>query len=287
MGAYPFAIALLTAILVGYLGYQVVVLPGILRDRAKARVDEYMRPPTLEELAGQGQKQKKKGINPLLLSAGAAVVALFLKLPFTLALVAGVAGYVLPRYLQRRRERKERNEIEKELPAALDRLAAMISISSDPRGILDAVADTLAVRGETPLSRELRHTAADIGQRGTEAALLDLEQRAVTPSLRTVAFALRIFTRTGGQFAPLLASAAARLRTIIEGRMLARAKASSARQTAIILPLILGGTLLLCLRDPDVRAFYASPVGQVVLLGGLGSMAFGWYMIEAMLEDIV
>ncbi len=88
------------------------------------------------------------------------------------------------------------------------------------------VADSLAaINPNSPLAAELRRTSADLSNRGPDA-LADLEARAPTPALATLAFNLRVYLRAGGEQAALMADAAARLQRIIAGRNNARAKAS-------------------------------------------------------------
>jgi len=280
----PLVPALAWAALAGFLAYHLFARRTLARDAARARVDEYMKPPSLEELAGE--EKPKERVPSWTFPIIALVAAFLLRLPPLLALAAAAGGYLLPKALKERSRRRRVDGIEKELPAALDTIASLARIRSDVAGILETTAETLAANGETPLARELRQTAARIGRVGAEQALRELEEHSPSTSLRTLAFTLRVFARSGGTLGDLVLGSARRLRDIIDGREAARARAASMRQTAIMLPLILILTSLLIFRDPDVRAFYGSPAGQLVALGCIGAMVVGWYVIESILEGI-
>ncbi len=269
----------------------------ISRDRARlARVtaageEMIQQTPTgglAEELEEAGLSMSPASFN-LLRLAGAALGLLVipaLNLPFLLGVgLAGAAWWGSRAWLRSRASGRGR-EMDKELPTALARIAALVDIERDMPGLLLAVAEGLAATNPaSALAAELRRTASDLRSRGP-AALSDLEARAPSPSVATLAFNLRVFLESGGEQAKLMAEAADRMQRLLAGRNLAQAKAASALTLARLFPLLLVGVSLFTFQDPQIGAFYRSLPGQVLLLLIAGVMALGYVFIRKMVEDV-
>lgn len=199
--------------------------------------------------------------------------------------LAGLAWFGA-RWWVRDRIRSRSLRIEKELPSVLSRLASQLDIVTSMPQLLMMVAESLAATNEnSPLAAELRQTAAELRDRG-EVALTNLEERAPSPALATLAFNLRIYMRAGGEQAQSMADAAKRMQSVIKARNNARAKAGGAMALAKVLPILLAGTTVFTLRDPIVKAFYASAVGQFTILGIAALMIVGYQVMKRMVEGV-
>lgn len=214
------------------------------------------------------------------------LVAPAMGMPFLVGLLLAGAAWLGPAWWVRERVRRRGLRIEKELPAALSRLAALLPLVTSMPQLLALVAESLTpIDPRSPLAAELRRTAADLRDRGA-VALSDLEARAPSPALATLAFNLRVYLNAGGEQAGLMAEAAARLQRIIAGRNTARAKASGAMTVARLLPLLLAGATLFTMQDPMVKAFYQSAAGQIVIVAVAGMMFAGYRVMQRMVESV-
>ena len=153
----------------------------------------------LERLTGSGEQalgETRKGLEAELDQAGltlsastfnglrltgivlGALVAPALGMPFLVGVFLAVAAWFAPMWWVRDRVRRRGIQIEKELPAALSRLAALLPLATAMPQLLAMVAESLtSVNPKSPLAAELRRAAADLRDRGP-AALADLEDRA-------------------------------------------------------------------------------------------------------------
>lgn len=241
-----------------------------------------------QELEQAGMNLSPASFN--LIRIGGAVTVILAALAFNLPPLLGVGGAVAvwlgSRSWLRGKAESRGRKMEEELPAALSRIAALIDIERDMPTLLVAVAESLAATNPaSPLAAELRRTASDLRSRGP-AALADLEARAPSPSVATMAFNLRIFIESGGEQSKLMAEAANRMQRLIEGRNAARTRAASALTLAKMFPLLLVGVSIFTFQDPAIGAFYRSVPGQVLLLIIASMMAIGYRTIQKMVENV-
>mgnify|MGYP000711947126 CR=1 FL=1 len=241
-----------------------------------------------EELVQAGLSLSATQFNLLRLVGvvGGLLVGPALGMPFLVGVALAAVSWFGARWFVRDRIRGRALIIEKELPTALARLSALLPLVTSMPQLLATVADSLvALNPTSPLAAELRRTSAELSNRGPEA-LADLEARAPSPALATLAFNLRIYLRAGGEQSELLADAARRLQRIIAGRNNARAKASGAMAVAKLLPLLLAGATVFTMSDPMIKAFFSSPAGQLVIIGVAVMMFIGYQVIKRMVEDV-
>lgn len=219
-------------------------------------------------------------------AVGGLLIGPALGLPFLVGALLAAAAWYGPRWYVRERIRGRGLEIDKELPTALSRIAALLPLVTSMPQLLAMVADSLvAINPKSPLAAELRRTAAELRDRGIDA-LADLEIRAPSPALATLAFNLRIYLRAGGEQAALMAEAAARLQRLIAGRNNARAKAAGAMTIAKMLPLLLVGVTFFTFQDPMIKQFYRSLLGQIVIVVVAGMMFAGYQVMKRMVEGV-
>jgi len=241
-----------------------------------------------DELAQAGLSITPANFNLLRLAGvvGGLLVGPALGVPFLVGAALAAVAWFGSFWWVRDRIRGRGLEIEKELPTALSRLAALLPIITSMPQLLATVADSLlSIDPNSPLAQELRRTAAELRDQGPDA-LAALEARAPSPALATTAFNLRVYLRAGGEQAGLMADAAKRLQRIISGRNNARAKASGAMAVAKLLPLLLAGATAFTMQDPMIQQFFKSGLGQLVIIGVVGMMIVGYQVMKRMVEGV-
>lgn len=241
-----------------------------------------------QELEQAGVNLSPASFNLIRIVGAIAVVliALAFNLPPLLGIGGAVAIWLGSRSWLRGKAENRGRKMEEELPMALSRIAALVDIEKDMPSLLTTVAESLtATNPNSPLAVELRRTAGDLRSRGT-IALADLEARAPSASVATMAFNLRVFLESGGEQSKLMADAAGRMQRLIEGRNAARSQAASALTLAKMFPLLLVGVSIFTFQDPAIGAFYRSVPGQALLLIIAGMMALGYRSIKKMVENV-
>ncbi len=219
------------------------------------------------------------------------VVVLFasalLALPGALVLTLAILAAFTPDLVVRMRIASRVRGIEREIPDAYSRIAAMMGTQPNVAELLRLEAEQLRINNPvSALAAELDRTAKDIHARGVDAALQDLETRSPTPALADMAFTLRLYATSGGTFAKAFASAADRARLVLEGRNKAEAKAAQAKVLVIMLIGILVAALLFSMGDPDFRRSYYTATGQMLLAATVFLMALGYVLVEKMINDV-
>ncbi len=221
------------------------------------------------------------------LALGVLVVGSAFNLPPILLIVAAGAAAYAPRWYIGSKVADQAEKMEKELPMALTRISSLLRMQPDIGQVLANVAEGLSVGGETPLAREFRQTAAEMRTVGTEAALVNMAHRSPSTSLDNLAISLRIYARAGGNFAATMAESAQRAAGIMDGRNKAGAKAGEATAAAKALPLVLVGVSLFALQDPEFGGFYRTEMGQIIALGVVFAMFYGYQFIKSMVREVV
>jgi Flp pilus assembly protein TadB len=298
----PVLVAALAGIWVAMMLWQFVGSRALARSRDASRLGKVMdtgadvqdarqkKSATEVELEQAGLNISASGFFIIRAAAVAVVliVATVMGLPGILAIGLAVAAWIVPQSWVRGRARGRAREMEKELPDALAKIAALLEIEKDMPTLLATVADGLeSANKKSALAAELRATAGEMRARGISAALEALEMRAPSPAVATMAFNLRVFAEAGGEHVDLMREASERMQRIIEARNKAVAKAGSAMMVTRILPGLLVVTTLITMQDPEIRKFYNSVIGQMMLLVIAAVMAFGYGFMKKMVEDAV
>lgn len=293
-------VAAIAALYAGVVLWQIFGKKAITQSKDAERLDKVMstgveeieasRPEVQDELSQAGLTMTQESFQMLRLAGVILGVVIIPVLGFPLLLGLGVAVAVWfgSRWWVRERIRGRALEIEKELPTALSRLAALFLIIKDTPQLLLTVAESLtSINPKSPLAQEFRITAVDFRER-KQKAFEALEARAPAPALATLAFDMRTYDQAGGtdSAAQMMADSARRLQRIIEGRNKARAKAASAMMMAKILPLLLAGGTFFVMQDPIIRRFFFTSLGQLVMIAVAGSMLFGYQFIKRMVEEV-
>jgi Flp pilus assembly protein TadB len=194
--------------------------------------------------------------------------------------VGGVLGYLPFGYIQEK-VRSQGRKIDEKLAIALSRIAPGLQVNRSLEEVLEEVANSLDAEGSNPLGSELLITAKDIRSRTPEQALRDLAKRSPSLSLANVAMLLESYLRAGGgQYAQVLSETATSIQRILAVRTHAQAKAAQPLQSARLIPLMLGGVLLVMMADPVTRASFSDPLVQVVMSIAIGVMALGYLFMR-------
>jgi hypothetical protein len=201
--------------------------------------------------------------------------------------VGGVLAYLPFGYVQEK-ARSRGQMIDEKLAIALSRIAPGLLVNRGLDEVLEEVARSLNVEGPNPLTPELLKTARDIRTRSTEQALRDLAKRSPSLSFANVAMLLESYHRAGGgQYARVFGEAATSIQRIIAVRTHAQAKATQPLQSAKLIPLMLGGVLLVMMGDPVTRASFSEPMVQIAMFLAIGVMLFGYLFMRSEVMKVV
>ncbi len=220
--------------------------------------------------------------------AGMAVLSWLFFIPGLPALgLGGLAAYLPYGYVKDKAASRGR-KIDELLPIALSRIASGLQNNRALDETLEMVGRSLLPTGPNPLTPELLKTAQDIRTGSVTDALRDLAKRSPSLSLANVAMLLESYARAGGgQYAGVVSETAQGIQEILSIRNRAQAKASASLQAARIVPLILGGVLLLLMQDPMTKAGFSVPLVQVVIVIGMLVMGFGYMMMKGEVNKVV
>jgi len=221
--------------------------------------------------------------------AGAAMTLLLLMagLPILTSLAGFAAGYVFVNGWVRRAWNRTRTEIEAELPALLTRLASVIQTAPNVPSALETVAQTL--RSDGPLRIWAQETAARMHQEGYSAVEAVAVGAAGISSALAIAADLigRMWTTGGEGYVRAFGAAADNLESVLDARLLARAKGAGAQGTLNILTamtfVMIGfmshsAALAQQVRAPLVQVAYA----VVVLL-----ITYGHSQVSSLIDNAV
>ena len=201
--------------------------------------------------------------------------------------VGGVLAYLPFGYVQEKARSRGRM-IDEKLSIALSRIAPGLQVNRGLDEVLEEVAKSLNSEGSNPLSPELLKTAKDIRTRNTEQALRDLAKRSPSLSLANIAMLLESYHRAGGgQYAQVFSETATSIQRIIAVRTQAMAKATQPLQSARLIPLMLGGVLLVMLKDPATRASFSEPMVQIAMSLAIIVMVSGYLLMRREVMKVV
>jgi tight adherence protein B len=167
---------------------------------------------------------------------------------------------------------------ERELPAVLESVAAQLRAGASLR---QAVVGVVPPRSRSALPEHWRRLADDVAVVSVEAALGRwAEEAGDRSSVRLAAGALALAATTGGSPARAVDGVASTLRARLALGEEVRALSAQARASAAVIAAApVAFSVLAGLGDRRIFAFFASPLGLVLLVAGLGLDALGaWWM---------
>jgi Flp pilus assembly protein TadB len=176
--------------------------------------------------------------------------------------------------------------MDEHLPLALSRIAAGLQAGRGLDEVLETVGRSLPEN--SPLTAELVKSAQDIRSGDAQEAMRKLAERSASPSLANVAMLLESYLRAGGgQYAQVVSEAAVQIQRIIAVRNHARAKAAQALQSAKLIPLIMGGVLVMMASDPATAESFRTGTVQIVIAVAMGVMLLGFLQMRKEIRRVV
>ena len=221
--------------------------------------------------------------------AGAALTMALLiaGLPLLTSLVGIVAGYIFVNGWVTRAWSKARTDIEAELPSLLLRLNATIQAAPNVPAALETVAKTL--RSDGPLRVWTLETAARMHSEGYGAMEAIRESAAgISTSLSIAADLIGRMWTTGGEgYAKAFGAAADNLESVLDARVLARAKGGSAQGTVNILTGMTFVMIAFMSRSDALADIVKSPLVQALYAGIALVIVYGHSQVSNIIDNAV
>lgn len=191
-------------------------------------------------------------------------ILMIVGLPFFTSLIGIIAGYIFVNGWVARAWNKTRTEMEAELPSLLLRLNATIQAAPNVPSALETVAKTL--RSDGPLRVWTQETAARMHNEGHTAVESIRESAAAISTSLSIAADLigRMWTTGGEGYAKAFGTAADNLESVLDARVLARAKGGSAQGTVNILTVMTFVMIAFMSRSGAMADIVKSPLVQVL-----------------------
>ncbi|MBI1793391.1 MAG: hypothetical protein HYR70_04280 [Chloroflexi bacterium] len=203
-------------------------------------------------------------VSRIVAGAGLSLILMLVGLPFFTSLIGLVAGYVFVNGWIKRSWNKVRTEIEAELPSLLMRLSATIQASPNVPAALETVAKTLRSNG--PLRAWTLETAGRMHSEGHGAMESIRESAAGMSTSLSIAADLigRMWTTGGEGYTKAFGAAADNLESVLDARVLARAKGGSAQGTVNILTVMTFAMIAFMSRSNALADIVKLPLVQIL-----------------------
>ncbi len=232
-------------------------------------------------------------VTPWQLGAGSLVLGLVgcglcwtFFLPGLPALLFGGLLAALPSLTLNERILSRGLRLDEHLPLALSRIAAGLQANRGLDEVLQITAESLPEG--SPLTYEFIKCAQDIRSGDAQEAMRKLAERSASASLSNVAMLLESYLRAGGgQYAGTVSEVATQIQRIISTRNHARAKAAQALQSAKLIPLIMGGVLVMMASDPATAESFQTGTVQIVIAISMGVMLLGFLQMRSEIRRVV
>jgi Flp pilus assembly protein TadB len=217
----------------------------------------------------------------------AVIVLQIVGLPFLTSLVGLIAGTIFVNGWITRAWNKTRTDLEAELPSLLMRLNSVIAIAPNLPSALEIVSRTLKRGG--PLANWSAQVSAKMHNEGHGALDPIRADAAIVSTSLAIAVELigRMWTTGGEGYAKAFGAAADNLESVLDARVQARAKGSSAQGTVNLLT---GMTFLMIgfmNRSPALAASASSPLVQALYAGLCLVIVFGHSQISDIIDKAV
>ena len=223
------------------------------------------------------------------IAAGAAltIALMIVGLPFLTSLSGFAAGYVFVGGWVTRSWNKTRTEMESELPSLLMRLNATIQAAPNVPAALETVAKTL--RSDGPLRTWTMDVAARMHSEGYGAVESIRESAAgISTSLSIAADLIGRMWTTGGEgYAKAFGTAADNLESVLDARVLARAKGGSAQGTVNILTVMTFVMIAFMSRSDALADIVKSPLVQVLYAVICLVIVYGHSQVSNIIDNAV
>jgi Flp pilus assembly protein TadB len=220
------------------------------------------------------------------LGLAGALISWFFFIPGLPALMIGGMLVYAPFAYLNERALSRGLRIDEHLPLALSRIAAGLQAGRGLDEVLETTGNSLPEG--SPLTGELARAAQDIRTGSAMEAMSKMAERSPSPSLANVAMLLESYLRAGGgQYAGVVSEAAVQIQRVISVRNHARARAAQALQAARLIPLIMGGVLVMMSQDPATAESFRSVPVQIAIAIAMGVMLVGFLMMRREIRRVV
>ncbi len=218
---------------------------------------------------------------------GMTIILVVVGLPFFTSLIGIIAGYIFVNGWVTRAWNKTRTDIEAEIPSLLMRLNATIQAAPNVPSALETVAKTL--RSDGPLRVWTLETAARMHTEGHTAVEAIRESAAgISTSLSIAADLIGRMWTTGGEgYAKAFGAAADNLESMLDARVLARAKGGSAQGTVNILTVMTFLMIAFMSRSDAMAAIVQSPLVQVLYALICLVIVYGHSQVSSIIDNAV
>jgi Flp pilus assembly protein TadB len=214
-------------------------------------------------------------------------ILMIVGLPFFTSLIGIIAGYIFVNGWVMRAWNKTRTDMEAELPSLLLRLNATIQAAPNVPSALETVAKTL--RSDGPLRAWTLDTAARMHTEGHGAVEAIRESAAgISTSLSIAADLIGRMWTTGGEgYAKAFGTAADNLESVLDARVLARAKGGSAQGTVNILTVMTFVMIAFMSRSGAMADIVKSPLVQVLYALICLVIVYGHSQVSSIIDNAV
>jgi len=215
------------------------------------------------------------------------LVLLLIGLPFITSLIGFAAGWVFMDGWVKRAWSKVRTDVEAELPSLLLRLSSVIQTAPNVPSALEIVAGTLA-EGR-PLKVWTLEVAARMHSEGHSAMDSIRDSAAGISTSLSIASDLigRMWTTGGEGYSKAFGAAADNLESVLDARVLARAKGGSAQGTVNILTAMTFVMIAFMSRNPSLASTMKLPLVQVAYAVICLVIVFGHSQVTEIIENVV
>jgi Flp pilus assembly protein TadB len=215
------------------------------------------------------------------------LILMIVGLPFFTSLTGLLAGYIFVNGWVTRAWNKTRTDIEAELPSLLLRLNATIQAAPNVPAALETVAKTL--RSDGPLRAWTLETAARMHSEGHGAVEGIRESAAgISTSLSIAADLIGRMWTTGGEgYAKAFGTAADNLESVLDARVLARAKGGSAQDTVNILTVMTFVMIAFMSRSGAMSDVVQSPLVQFLYALICLVIVYGHSQVSSIIDNAV
>ena len=255
-----------------------------LEDRQKAERKKSLTLRARLEQAGLTWSPTKFWVISGILAAVALLGTLLTGQHILLVLAAtGVAGLGLPRWILSMARGRRQKKFTANFADALDVIVRGIKTGLP----LNECLKIIAREGETPVKEEFQVLVEGISVGvDTDEGLRRMLRRMPTSELSFFAIVLAIQSKTGGN----LAEALNNLSTVLRARKMMREKVGALSSEAKASSMIIGSlppgvATMVSVISPDYMApLFTTPMGQLLLLGGVTWMAIGIFVMRGMIN---
>ncbi len=215
------------------------------------------------------------------------IILLIIGLPLMTSLAGFLAGFVFVNGWVTRSWNKLRTEMESEIPSLLTRLASALQIAPNVPGALEIVGDTL--RRDGPLHDWTVNLAGKMHAEG-HAAMDEVRKDAamISPSLSIVTELIARMWQTGGTgYHAAFSAASENLESVLDARVMARAKGGSAQKTANTLVVLIIVMIAFLTRGDAMASVTQLPIVQAAYAVVVLVVVYGHSQISNIIDNAV